>query len=206
MLADKKQAGRASSAMATERHEWFLKQIFRHGAALHRYLRRFTSGAEDVEDLVQETYVRIFAIKDRDAVASPRALLFSIAHNLAVERVRRQVTRATDNVADFELLDVDTVEAPPDEQLDARRRFESFCAAVDRLPPLCRRVFVLRKVYKLSHTEIAEVLGVSHSTIEKHVAKGLMRCRDYLRDHGMLDSAEPAGKSRRRVIDQGDGQ
>ncbi|MGA2342419.1 MAG: RNA polymerase sigma factor [Steroidobacteraceae bacterium] len=192
--------------MATERHEWFLKQVFRHGAALHRYLRRFTSGAEDIEDLVQETYVRIYAIKDRDAVASPRALLFRVAHNLAVERARRQVARATDNVADFELLDVDTVEAPPDEQFDARRRFESFCAAVDRLPPLCRRVFVLRKVYKLSHTEIAEVLGVSHSTIEKHVAKGLMRCRDYLREHGMLDPVEAAGKGRRRVIDQGDGQ
>jgi DNA-directed RNA polymerase specialized sigma24 family protein len=65
---------------------------------------------------------------------------------------------------------------------------------------------VLRKVYKLSHAEIAEVLGVSHSTIEKHVAKGLMRCRDYLRDHGMLDAVEASGKSRRRLIDQGEGQ
>src|ERR1700728_218553 len=192
--------------MANDRHEWFLKQIFRHGAALHRYLRRFTSGAEDIEDLVQETYVRIYAIEDRDAVNSPRALLFRIAHNLAVERSRRQIARATDSVGDFELLNVDTLEAPPDEQIDSRRRFESFCAAIARLPPLCRRVFVLRKVYKLSHAEIAQVLGVSHSTIEKHVAKGLMRCRDYLRDHGMLDSVEAAAKGRRRVIDQGDGQ
>jgi DNA-directed RNA polymerase specialized sigma24 family protein len=72
---------------------------------------------------------------------------------------------------------------------------------VDRLPPLCRRVFVLRKVYKLSHTEIAEVLGVSHSTIEKHVAKGLLRCRDYLREKGMLDASEPLspGDTRRRA-------
>ena len=193
--------------MSNDRHEWFLNQIFRHRAALHRYLRRFTSGAEDIEDLVQETYVRIYAIADRDAVSSPRALLFRIAHNLAVERRRRQVARATDSVGDFELLDVDTLEAPPDEQIDARRRFESFCAAVDRLPPLCRRVFVLRKVYKLSHTEIAEVLGVSHSTIEKHVAKGLMRCRDYLRDRGMLDTVDTASlPNRRRAIDRGDGQ
>jgi RNA polymerase sigma factor (sigma-70 family) len=193
--------------MANDRHEWFLNQVFRHGAALHRYLRRFTSGSEDIEDLVQETYVRMYAIEDRDAVASPRALLFRIAHNLAVERARRQISRATDTVADFAPLDVDTLEAPPDEQIDSRRRFESFCAAVDRLPPLCRRVFVLRKVYKLSHTEIAEVLGVSHSTIEKHVAKGLLRCRDYLREHGMLEPSEPstAGDTRRRALDRGDG-
>jgi RNA polymerase sigma-70 factor (ECF subfamily) len=99
------------------------------------------------------------------------------------------------------------LEAPPEDQIDSRRRFESFCTAVDRLPPLCRRVFVLRKVYKLSHTEIAEVLGVSHSTIEKHVAKGLLRCRDYLREHGMLEPSEPAsaGDTRRRALDRGDG-
>ncbi|MDP9014392.1 MAG: RNA polymerase sigma factor [Pseudomonadota bacterium] len=177
--------------MADERHDWFLKQIFRHRAALHRYLRRFTSGAEDVEDLVQETYVRMYALRDFWKVDSPRALLFRIAHNMAVERARRLTTQATDSVADFELLNVYSSEAPAEEQIDARRRFESFCAAVDRLPPLCRRVFVLRKVYRLSHDEIAEVLGVSHSTIEKHVAKGLLRCRDYMRATGSLDMSEP---------------
>ena len=179
--------------MADERHDWFLNQIFRHRAALHRYLQRFTSGAEDVEDLVQETYVRMYALRDYRNIESPRALLFRIAHNMAVERARRQSTQATDSVADLELLNVYSTEAPADEQIDARRRFESFCAAVDRLPPLCRRVFVLRKVYRLSHDEIAEVLGVSHSTIEKHVAKGLLRCRDYMREigsMGMTDAKE----------------
>jgi len=193
--------------MANDRQDWFLKQIFRHGAALQRYLRRFTSGAEDVEDLVQETYVRIFALADREGIASPRALLFRVAHNLAVERARRRIGRGTDSVADFELLGVSTGDASPEEQIDARRRFESFCAAVDLLPPLCRRVFVLRKVYKLSHAEIAEILNVSHSTIEKHVAKGLIRCRGYLQKQGMLDSIDQGiAETRRRVRDGGDAE
>jgi RNA polymerase sigma factor (sigma-70 family) len=176
--------------MADERREWFLNQIFRHRAALHRYLRKFTSGAEDVEDLVQETYVRMYALRDYRTVDSPRALLFRIAHNTAVERARRQHTQATDSMGDLTALHLYSGDAPADEQIDARYRFESFCAAVDRLPPLCRRVFVLRKVYRLSHDEIAEVLGVAHSTIEKHVAKGLLRCRDYLRETGLLESLE----------------
>ena len=97
---------------------------------------------------------------------------------------------------------------PPDEQTDSRRRFESVCAAVDRLPPLCRRVFVLRKVHKLSHAEISEVLGVSESTIEKHVAKGLVRCRDYLRELGLLDVVDNRTRSRplRGVRDGGSGE
>jgi RNA polymerase sigma factor (sigma-70 family) len=173
--------------MADKRHDWFLSQVFHHRAALHRYLGKLTSGAEDIEDLVQETYVRIYALPDFHLLESPKALLFRIAHNLAVERARRHKSQATDTMADFESLDVFSNEAPPDEQTDARRRFESFCAAVERLPPLCRRVFVLRKVHKLSHAEISEVLGVSPSTIEKHVAKGLVRCRDYLRELGLLD-------------------
>jgi RNA polymerase sigma factor (sigma-70 family) len=197
-----------SAAMADERHEWFLDQIFRHRAALYRYLRKFTSGAEDIEDLVQETYVRVYALSHTQAVGSPRALLFRIAHNMAVERARRQKSQATDSVADLERLTVYSSDAPADEQIDARRRFESFCAAVDRLPPLCRRVFVLRKVYRLSHDEIAEVLGVSHSTIEKHVAKGLIRCRDYLRDAGLLDAieAKEGADAPRGLRDVGDGE
>jgi RNA polymerase sigma factor (sigma-70 family) len=192
--------------MADERHEWFLNQIFRHRTALHRYLRKFTYGAEDIEDLIQETYVRLYALADYRAVDSPKALLFRIAHNLAVERARSRKTQATESMADLELLDVYSTEVPADEQLDSRRRFESFCAAVDRLPPLCRRVFVLRKVFKLSHAEISEVLGVSHSTIEKHVAKGLLRCRDYLRELGLLEVTEAKIKSTapRRVTGVGD--
>jgi RNA polymerase sigma factor (sigma-70 family) len=193
--------------MADERHEWFLNQIFRHRAALHRYLMKFTSGAEDIEDLVQETYVRLYALADYRAVESPKALLFRIAHNLAVERARSKKTQATDSMADLEQLGVFSTEVPADEQLDSRRRFETFCAAVDRLPPLCRRVFVLRKVFKLTHAEISEVLGVSHSTIEKHVAKGLVRCRDYLRQQGLLEMTDAKIKSAplRRISDGGDG-
>jgi RNA polymerase sigma factor (sigma-70 family) len=176
--------------VADERRKRLLSQIFSHRAALQKYLRRFTAGAEDVEDLVQEAYVRVCGLPDGQVVESPRALLFRIARNLAVDRARQRVTRATDDVADFEPLNVSSEEAEPDEQVDLRRRFESFCAAVDSLPPLCRRVFVLRKVHQLSHAEIAQVLGLSHSTIEKHVAKGLLRCRDRMRSLGLLEGLE----------------
>jgi RNA polymerase sigma-70 factor (ECF subfamily) len=194
--------------MTETRHDWFLNQVFHHRAALHRYLHKLTSGTDEIEDLVQETYVRIYAMPDYHRIESPKAMLFRIAHNLAVERARRKKAQATDTVADLETLTVHSNEAPPEEQTDARRRFESFCAAVERLPPLCRRVFVLRKVHKLSHAEISEVLGVSVSTIEKHVAKGLVRCRDYLRELGLLDFVDTKARSRplRGIRDGGSGE
>jgi len=190
-----------------DRHEWFLNQIFRHRAELQRYLQRFTSGAEDIDDLIQEAYVRIYSLADYETVDSPKAYLFTTARNLAIERARRNVSHGTDLVADFEQLNLSSLESAVDLQVDARRRFESFCAEVDHLPPVCRRAFVLRKVYKLSHSEIAEVLGISPSTIEKHVAKGMIRCRDYLRERGLLvgiESARPASVAMLRTRDGGE--
>src|SRR5260370_34286892 len=102
--------------MAEERHQWFLNQIFHHRAALHRYLGKLTSGSEDIEDLVQETYVRIYALANYHEAGSPKALLFRIAHNLAVERARRQKAHATDTVADFEGFNRLSNESPPDRQ------------------------------------------------------------------------------------------
>lgn len=177
--------------MSAERHEWFLNQIFRHRAMLQRYLRRYLSVEDDIEDVIQDTYLRIYAMQDYTSVESPKALLITIAHNLAVELGRRRSSRATDAVADFDALGASSDAPKQDEQLDARRRFEAFCAAVDSLPPVCRRVFVLRKVYRLSQAEISAVLGISQSTVEKHAAKGLVRCRDHLRKHGLTGGTDP---------------
>lgn len=176
--------------MAPDRHEWFLNQVFCHRPMLQKYLRRYLSSDEDIEDVIQDTYLRIYGIQDYTTVESPKALLITIARNLAVELGRRRVSRATDAVADFDALGVSSDAPQLEEQLDARRRFDAFCSAVERLPPVCRRVFVLRKVYKLSQAEISAVLGISQSTIEKHVAKGLVRCRDHLREHDMGQDAD----------------
>lgn len=175
--------------MSSDRHTWFLDQVLCHRAMLRGYLRKHLSSDEDIDDVMQEAFLRIYAIQDPAAIDSPQALLITIAHNLAIELIRRRASRATDAVADFDALGV-CMEAPQmDEWIDAQRRFDAFCAAVGSLPPVCQRVFVLRKVYKLSQAEISAMLGISQSTVEKHVVKGLLRCRDHLREHGHDDAA-----------------
>ena len=182
--------------MPPDRHDWFLNQVFCHRPMLQRYLRKYLSSAEDIEDVIQDTYLRIYGIQDYTSVESPKALLVTIAHNLAVELGRRRVSRATDAVPDFDALGVSSNAPRVEDQLDARRRFEVFCAAVESLPPVCRRVFVLRKVHKLSQAEISAVLGISQSTIEKHVAKGLVRCRDHMREHDARQDGHEADAGR----------
>lgn len=182
--------------MPSDRREWFLNQVFCHRSMLKGYLRRYLASDDDIEDVIQDTYLRIYGIRDYAQVDSPKALLVSIAHNLAVTLLRSRTTKATDTVADIDALGVSSEVAAPEIQLESRRRFEAFCAAVEQLPPICRRVFLLRKVYKLSQAEISAVLGIAQSTVEKHVAKGMVRCRDHLREHGLHEAPlEAAGES-----------
>ena len=68
----------------------------------------------------------------------------------------------------------------PESELDSNQRFVTFCRAVGGLPEQCRRAFILKKVYGLSQQEIADRLGITQSTVEKHIAKGLMMCREYM--------------------------
>ena len=63
--------------MAEERHEWFLNQIFHHRGALQRYVGKLTSGAQDIEDLVQETYLRVYSLPDFHVVSRPRRSSFA---------------------------------------------------------------------------------------------------------------------------------
>jgi RNA polymerase sigma-70 factor (ECF subfamily) len=67
-----------------------------------------------------------------------------------------------------------------DRTLEARDDLRLLARLIADLPPQCRRVFTLRKVYGLSHEEIAVRLGLSISTVEKHVIKGLRLCSERL--------------------------
>lgn len=160
-----------------------------------RTVRRIV-GQSDVEDILQEAFVRSFEAESRQTIRDARAFLMRTARNLALDHVSRAAYRTTGplNPADEEQY-VDGA-APPDAQVDAERRFIMFCQAVGSLPEQCRRVFVLHKVYGMSHEEIASKLGIAPSTIQKHIAKGLLLCFEQMQ---AAASEAPAAPQRRRA-------
>ena len=58
--------------------------------------------------------------------------------------------------------------------------------AIESLPKACRQIFKLRKIYGLSHKEIAEKLGISERTVNVQVGKGVKRCVAYLERRGVM--------------------
>lgn len=133
----------------------------------------------DIEDIVQETYVRICQFKPKEEIKAPRALMVKIARNLALDHIKRAEWRLSSHFDEDSEKGSSAASRPGDgtlSQVISGEEFALFCEAVRQLPQQCRRVFVLKKVYGYSQREIARDLNISESTIEKHISKGMKLC------------------------------
>lgn len=164
---------------------WFDREVRPHESALRGWLRAHFPTVLDLDDLVQEAYLRLFRAKAAEAVEHPKAYLFATARNAALDSLRRQRVVAFEPLAD---LDGPAVLEDGPDAADAARRdqeLEILAAAIRALPPRCRKIMVLRKHHGLSHREIAERLGISTHTVNAQITLGMMRCREYFRARGL---------------------
>ena len=182
---------------------WFAREILVHEDALLRYLRRCWSHADDIHDLRQEAYVRVYEAARRERPHQPKSFLFTTARHLMADRLRRGRIVSIEVVGDFESLNVPVDEAGPERRHDARQSLRRLAEAFDRLPDRCRAVVWLRKVEELPQKEVARRLGVAEKTVEKQVAKGARLIADYM----FGEAGVPRSKHRaQRQRGQDDGQ
>jgi RNA polymerase sigma-70 factor (ECF subfamily) len=172
------------------RTEIFTKLFAESREALHRYIRRFVGSSETAKEIVQEAFLRTY--RQRESVTTLRAFLFSTARNLAANEYRHRRIVEKGPLGDFG----DPWAATERESLEAEllrdERNRLILEAIDRLPPQCRAAFTLRVFHQCSYKEVAERLGISAKTVEKHIARGLHDTHSYIkrrydatrRDHG----------------------
>jgi RNA polymerase sigma-70 factor (ECF subfamily) len=148
--------------------------------SLSRFLRRFLDRPEDIQDALHDTYVRACRSHDRAPVSSPKAFLFKIAKNVAINEHAKHANSRTVTGTDFERVaeygnsgDLTEQQAVAEQQLDCAMQ------AIASMSPRVRDVFVLRKVHGFRQKEIAKRLGISESTVEKHLARGVAIVIDF---------------------------
>lgn len=147
--------------------------------ALLRYVRRVTQSPEAAEDIVQEATARTLAQGDK--VRAPENFLFITARNLAWSVDRAQRTADGLSAGEVDALGVPGEAPSPEEAMLAREAATLLRQAIARLPPQCRAAFTLRVFHACSYKEIAEQLGISAKTVEKHVTRGLRDTHVFLR-------------------------
>ena len=156
----------------------------------------------EIEDIVQETYVRVCQIERKEEIREPRSFLFKTARNLALDHIKRAESRLADSVEESGESGFGEAERMDDETFDqvaSNEQFSLFCEAVRQLPMQCRRAFILKKVYGHSQREIARSMDISESTVEKHIAQGIKRCAYFMMRQGNLPRSGGQSKQQGRM-------
>lgn len=182
--------------MPTPLDDWFAREILVHEGPLTHYLARCWAHRDEIADLRQEIYARVYEAAARELPRQPKAFLFASARHLVADRVRRGKVVSIEPMGDFEPSSVLVDEVSPERWCGGRQRLARLARAFDRLPDRCREVVWLRRVEHLSQREVAQRLGISEKTVEKHIAKGMrLIAQYYYGGEGAPASAELAARA-----------
>lgn len=165
--------------MSDSRNDLFERLFSESRAALHRYVRRYVGAGETAEEIVQEAFLRTY--EHAASVQTPAAFLFTTARNLAWKRWRHQRIAKTDSIGNIDDSRVITDCESLEDELLADERTRVLAEAIGRLPSQCRAAFTLRVFHACSYKEIAQKLGISPRTVEKHIARGLRETHAYVK-------------------------
>jgi RNA polymerase sigma-70 factor (ECF subfamily) len=147
-------------------------------AGLKQYLLRFLVRRQDVEDIVQETFLRAYESEKSQPIRSPRSFLFKVAKNLALNELDRKSAQLMSYVADMEALPLVDRQPSVEDDVEQQQKLAACAVAIASLSKQGQRALVMRKVFGFSHKEIARRMGISVRTVEKHLAKALQRCQE----------------------------
>lgn len=144
-------------------------------------------GEAESQEVFQEALLKVYLLAKQDPTECSistklqkfEPLLFTIAKNLAISRVRHKQVREK-YLHREELNNADkTIESLEIEVAKEQDQALLKCA-IESLPPICQKVFIERKIQGKSHLEIAHQYGISKKTVENHITKGLRLCREFI--------------------------
>ncbi|MBW7903314.1 MAG: sigma-70 family RNA polymerase sigma factor [Rhodocyclaceae bacterium] len=163
-------------------------ELVRHASGvLRRRDGAAASGsAHQTRDLAREAVheVCLQLLRGHESAADlrvPLAFLRTLSKRRAIDNLRsealwRRLASAGDDCPEY-LEYAAAGEAEPDRRCYARQQFTLLIQAVESLPPRCRDVFVLHKIHEWTQPRVAEYLGISPKTVEKHIRIGIACCR-----------------------------
>ena len=140
-----------------------------HGPELARYVSRRVGDRSAASDVVHDAFVRM-AEQPMTKVQDVRSYLYRIARNLLLDRKKQNVRRRTFAVPHEVLLGIADDAPSPEETADARLRLERLQNLVRELPFKTQQIFVLHRIDGLSYVDVARRLGISESSVQKHLA------------------------------------
>lgn len=187
-------SARTSTAVVHADVDSIVEHLYQtHAHVLHGFARRRV-GRQEAEDVVQDAYLHLLQQGMIATLDHPRAYLFRIAANLAVDSIRKARTRLRYAEDPIEFPGSMEADATPEASLERALEIRRLQACVSELPARCREIFRLGLIEGLTHAEIAERLGVSVRTVDRHFVKAVAHVRRRI-SHGFRPPEDPAVES-----------
>ncbi len=175
------------------REDAYSELVRRYRDTVFNGILRKVRDPELAEDITQETFVKAFAALDnKNPVRKPLAWIRQIAHNTAVDYIKRKRPDSTNSPSAVTPTHIDAramyVPTPdnPTPRPDTRQFAAALAEAITRLKPKHRRCFILRHVEHRSYDSIAEIMNVPVGTVKSHVRRARKQLKSTLGP--MLDS------------------
>jgi RNA polymerase sigma factor (sigma-70 family) len=166
-------------------HTWFAEEVQPHEPHLRSYLRRTFPAVHDIDDVVQESYLRMWRQQAAKPMGSARAFLFRVARNFAVDLLRGLQPAAEAGPGGVALEQVADDRAGTFEEVRARELESLLTDALEALTPRHRQVVTLCKLQGRASAEVSTLLGLSEKTVNEHLYRGLQRLGEELRRRGI---------------------
>ncbi|SDL58574.1 RNA polymerase sigma-70 factor, ECF subfamily [Siphonobacter aquaeclarae] len=156
--------------------------LFRkHYEALCRYANGILQDYDEAEEIVQQTFVKIWEQREDLYIEfSLKAYLYRAVHNHSLNRLKHYKIRQ--EYADHQQFFYQNDHARADDGLYQSDLEKKLADAIRQLPEQCRRIFEMSRFEELKYQEIADILGISPKTVENQIGKALKILRGELAD------------------------
>jgi RNA polymerase sigma-70 factor (ECF subfamily) len=170
------------TSAAEGREDSFEELVRRYQRPISAYVYRMVGDYDSALDLTQEVFIKVYGSLSRYRPEYKFSTwIYKIAHNAAVDHLRRNSTREKSIVNEFEGeqrdMPIESKRPSPEQESEREERRAEIEAVVRQLPDAYKELIILRHSHDLSYDEIAEITGLPLGTVKNR----LFRARDAMR-------------------------
>ncbi len=154
---------------------------------LRPFVKRFFSDADQVEDALQETFIKVWLHRDQlPQITNLRGWLNTIVSRTCINAIRSSLTRSQHAMA--QSIQQASSPVTPEEKTTIAEINKLVAIAVEKMPPARKRIYQLSRTEGMNPSEIADTLSISVNTVRNTLVIALREIRHFLSVHGHIVS------------------
>jgi RNA polymerase sigma factor (sigma-70 family) len=150
----------------------------KYNPLLNAFLSKRLDSREDVNDIVQEIFIRVHRTLRHEELRYPRAFIFRSACNLVKDRIRANKARASECHVPIEEVHLSSTQPTVQQIMESKELLKLIEGILAKLKPETRRAFVMSRVKGFTYERIASEMGISESMVKHHIRAVLGKCRE----------------------------